>query len=254
MNNALKAFFLFFLLSSFITSCSTGQKVFSSTAKKRSVKFLMRQLEKNRIDYTWMGSRAKIKFNSEKQKASFVAVIRMQKDSLIWIKINKMNVEGFRIKITPERIEVLDRQKSIYTNKPFSFLNDEFGLELSFSELQELVIGNPILYQKQALISVIQNEQNILKTPESQKAILKIFMNPASFLVNEIRGSMNNNSLQIKYDDYLEIKTQQIPMKKEVEVDSEDIGIVDLKITFSKMILNEVQKVKFIVPDSYAHP
>lgn len=250
MSNGLKAF-LFLVVSTFFMSCSTSKKTVSTNVKKRSVKFLMRQLENNHIDYNWFGSRGKVKIVSEKRKATLSVVVRMQKDSLIWIKIKKLNIEGARIKITPERIEIIDRQESTYTRKPFSFLKDEFGLELSFSELQELLIGNPILHKDKMLISAIRDKQNVLKTPESKKTVLQIFMNPSSFLINEVRGSMNNNSINITYDEYEEIDTEQIPIVKEVEVDSEDLGIIQLKISFSKVVLNEVQKVGFNIPDSY---
>ncbi|BDS14788.1 DUF4292 domain-containing protein [Aureispira anguillae] len=250
MSNGLKML-LFVIISSFLIGCKTTETVSTAKAKKRSVKFLLRKLEQNHIDYTWFASRAKVKMDSEQQKATFSTLIRMQKDSLIWIKIKKMNIEGARVKITPQTIEILDRQESQYIKKPFSYLKNEFGLQLNFAELQELIVGNPILFQEETLLSVIREQQNVLKTPESEKNVLKLFMNPQSFLVNELRGSMDYNSIDIKYEDYQTIEQTQIPAVKNIEIDSKDAGIVQLKMTFSKMVLNEVQKVGFTVPDSY---
>ena len=223
----------------------------TGTPKNRSAKFLLRQLEKNHIDYTWFGANAKIKVDSEQEKASFAASIRMQKDSLIWIKLRKMNIEGARVRITPERIEIIDRQNGQYIQRPFSFLKDEYGLDVSFAQLQELIIGNPILWKKESLIAVIREKQNVLQTPHSQKTVLKIFMNPTTFLINSVRGSMNQNALSIDYSDYEILEQEQIPTKKTIEIDSEETGVVKLEMNFSKMSLNEVQKVGFRVPDNY---
>lgn len=250
MNKGLKSFLLLFI-SCLLIGCSASKTAVAPKAKKRSVKFLLRQLQQHHIDYTWFASRAKIKVDNKDQKATFSAVVRMQKDSLIWVKLKKMNIEGARILITPQTIEILNRQESQYIKKSFTYLKEEFGLELDFAELQELIVGNPILFQKQPLLSVIKDQQNVLKTPEQQKTVLNIFMHPSSFLMNELRGSMNYNSIDIKYQDYQLVEQEEIPLVKEVEIDSEDAGLVQLKMTFSKVILNEPQKVGFSIPDSY---
>ncbi|CAA6799366.1 MAG: Unknown protein [uncultured Aureispira sp.] len=245
-----KAVYFLLLLSSMIMSCRSTQLT-TGTPKNRSVNFLLRQLEKNHIDYTWFGANAKIKVDSEQEKASFAASIRMQKDSLIWIKIRKMNIEGARIKITPETIEILDRQNGLYTKKPFSFLKNEYGLEVSFAQLQALIIGNPILWDSQSLVSVLRKQQNVLQTPKAQKTVLKIFMDPNSFLINSVQGSMHQNALSIDYSAYETVEQEQIPTKKAIEIDSEETGWLGLNISFSKISLNEVQKVGFRVPDNY---
>lgn len=244
-------YFLFLLLlSSMIMSCRSTQLT-TGTPKNRSVKFLLRQLEKNHIDYTWFGTNAKIKVDSEQEKATFAASIRMQKDSLIWIKLRKMNIEGARVKITPETIEILDRQNGQYIKRPFSFLKNEYGLDVSFAQLQELIIGNPILWEEQSLVSVIRKQQNVLQTPNSQKTVLKIFMHPSSFLINSVQGSMNQNALSIDYSDYEILEQAQIPTKKMIKIDSKETGLVELEMSFSKLSLNEIQKVGFRVPDNY---
>ncbi len=243
-------FLCFLLFSTLLMSCRNTQFT-SKTAKNHSAKFLLRQLEKNHIDYTWFGTNAKIKVDSDQEKATFAASIRMQKDSLIWIKIRKMNIEGARVKITPEVIEILDRQNGQYIRRPFSFLKDEYGLEVSFSQLQDLLIGNPILWETQSLISVIRDQQNVLQTPSSQKKVLKIFMTPGSFLIQSVRGSLDKNALSIDYSDYEILEQEQIPSKKNVEIDSDETGIIKLDMSFSKMTINEVQKVGFRVPDNY---
>lgn len=244
-------YFLFLLLlSSMIMSCRSTQLT-TGTPKNRSVKFLLHQLEKNHIDYTWFGTNAKIKVDSEQEKATFAASIRMQKDSLIWIKLRKMNIEGARVKITPETIEILDRQNGQYIKRPFSFLKNEYGLDVSFAQLQELIIGNPILWEEQSLVSVIRKQQNVLQTPNSQKTVLKIFMHPSSFLINSVQGSMNQNALSIDYSDYEILEQAQIPTKKMIKIDSKETGLVELEMSFSKLSLNQIQKVGFRVPDNY---
>lgn len=250
MNNLLKSSCLF-CITVFLVSCIAPKLTTEVKAKKHTTAFLLEKLESNKIDYNWFGAKAKIRFESEKEKASFTALIRMKKDSLIWITLKKMNVEGARVQISPEFIEILDHQKYSYTKKPFRYLKDEFGLELSFQELQDLIVGNPILYEKESLISVVLENQNVLKTPESQKNVLKLFLNPSFFLLNELRGSMNNNSISIAYSDYEMINQEQIPATKDIYIDSDGVGHISLKMTLSSIVLDQSQKMNFEIPNSY---
>lgn len=242
---------LLLLASVFWWSCATTQSTSSPVAHKRSVKFLLEQLDSNHIDYTWFATKAKIKYDHKEQKATFTAIVRMQKDSLIWIALKKSSVEGARVRITPNSIEILDRQESTYTKKPFSYLKTEFGLDLTFVELQDLIVGNPILLANQNFVSTILEKKNVLQTPESQKTVLKIFLSPPNFLIHEIRASANNNAIGIQYSEYEVFQNQQIALHKEVNIDSEDIGIIGLKMSFSDIILDEAQKVGFEIPESY---
>lgn len=239
---------LLVLTSIFLWNCHTSQNLSHPPAQKRSIQFLKEKLDSNRIDYTWFATKAKIKYEDKKNKASFTAIIRMQKDSLIWIALKKTSIEGFRIRITPNNIEILDRQENTYTKKTFNYLKTEFGLDLTFPELQDLIIGNPILLGNQNLVSTIIEKKNVLQTPENQKNVLKIFLLPPDFLIHEIRASANNNAISITFSEYAEIQNQKIAISKTVEIDSEDIGIIHLQMNFSDIILNEVQKVGFEIP------
>lgn len=225
----------------------------SAHASKKPVKFLIKQLEKQQLQYEWFGCRAKVKVDSEKEDVVFSASLRMQKDSLIWVRIKKMSVEGARIKITPESIEILNRQESQYIKRPYSFIKEEYGLDISFAQLQEAILGNPILYQDRTFLSGVENNQLVLQTPPNQKEVLKLFMRAGDFLLEELRGSVEGSSLTINYTNYETIQEQPLATKKVVHIDSEEVGVVNIDLIFSGIVLNEVQKVSFVVPPSYEH-
>lgn len=225
----------------------------SARASKKPVKFLLNQLEKQQLQYQWFGCRAKVKVDSEKEDVVFSASLRMQKDSLIWVRIKKMSVEGARIRITPESIEILNRQESQYIKRPFSFIKEEYGLDISFSQLQEAILGNPILYQDRTFLSGVENNQLVLKTPPNQKEVLKLLMRAGDFLLEELRGSVEGSSLTINYLNYETIQEQPLATKKIIHIDSEEVGVVDIDLIFSGIVLDEVQKVSFVVPSSYEH-
>jgi hypothetical protein len=44
---------------------------------------------------------------------------------------------------------------------------------------------------------------------------------------------------------------QQIPALKDIHIDSKETGRIKVKMTFSKIIIDEVQKVGFSIPENY---
>lgn len=250
-----KLFLMFFGLALLqLVACKTPVGTDSTLRPtKKPAKFLLRQLEQQELNYEWFGCRAKIKVDSEERDVVFTASLRLQKDSLIWVRIKKMNVEGARIKITPESIEILNRQESQYIKRPYSFIKEEYGLDISFSQLQEVLLGNPILYKDKTLLSSVSENRLLLQTPPNQQEVLKLFLRGNDFLLEELRGSIEGSSLSIQYSDYEPIQEQKIATKKVVHIDSEEVGVVDIDLQFSGIVLDEVQKVSFTIPPSYEH-
>lgn len=93
---------------------------------------------------------AKIKveyFNSKGKQPGFVANVRMRKDSVIWISIsNDIGIEGFRVLINKDSIRVMDKLANTYQVKPLTSLQDIAQIPFSFTDIQELLVGNPVFF------------------------------------------------------------------------------------------------------------
>ncbi len=233
-----------------LSACKLSQNN-RTTTKPKSSAFLFKKLEKNKLTFDWFAGKAKVKFVDENQKFSATVNIRIQKDSLIWIRIKKMNIEGIRIRITPHNIEVLDRQNSTYIQKDFASIQRDFGLDLTFTQLQNILVGNPIWYQNQKIVAAIEEQKNVLRTPKQSKEVLKIFFEANSFLLTEIRGSKNHDAIIIEYQDYQKVEKQNFAFRQSISLNSEKKGLLEINLIYSKVELNIPQKVKFVIPDSY---
>ncbi|MCP4437422.1 MAG: DUF4292 domain-containing protein [Aureispira sp.] len=232
-------------------ACKTTDEFAIVKLKKRPAKFLLKKIEKNKIDYKWFAGKGKIKLKDKSNNITFATYIRMRKDSLIWIVARKMNIEGGRIQITPQKIEILDRQNKQYISKPFAALKTEYNLDLSFNELQEILIGNPVLYQEVEFSAGADHREHILNH-KTKKEQLRIGLYDKSFLISSFMVEKDRRFLEVDYSDYTPTATnQQIAHTKRLEVEAEETGSVSLKISLTKVELDVLQRTPFKVPDSY---
>jgi hypothetical protein len=250
MNSNKLTYLLLVILSCGMMACQSGKIATEGRFQKKGTTFLMEKIAENKVPFEWFGSKAKIKFRRGEEQLSATTAIRMRYDSIIWITIKKVNIEGARILITPNLIEVLDRQNSTYIRKPFSSLKEEYGVDINFLQLQELILGNAILYN-QELNAGVEGRRNVLRTPKNAKDVLKLFFKHETFLLHEMRISQNSDAVRIAYDDYQEVEGKKMAFRKSIEIDSETQGQAEMDLIFSKIELNIPQKVRFNVPDSY---
>ncbi|MDA3909847.1 MAG: DUF4292 domain-containing protein [Bacteroidales bacterium] len=67
--------------------------------------------------------------------------IRMYQDSLIWISVRSMSLEGMRAVITPDSVKYIDRINNKYYRGDYSFVAQMSPLLLDFYDVQNLLLG-----------------------------------------------------------------------------------------------------------------
>jgi hypothetical protein len=67
--------------------------------------------------------------------------IRMYQDSLIWISVRSMSLEGMRAVITPDSVKYIDRLNNKYYLGDYSFMAKMSPMQLDFHDVQNLLLG-----------------------------------------------------------------------------------------------------------------
>ncbi|HET8964338.1 MAG TPA: DUF4292 domain-containing protein, partial [Chitinophagales bacterium] len=81
---------------------------------------------------------------------SFTMALRMQKDSLIWMSLSKLGIEGARILITKDSVKFVNTIKGQYFIGDFAYLSRFLNTDLDFEVIQSLLIGNSITFYDDA--------------------------------------------------------------------------------------------------------
>ena len=122
--------------SLFLTSCKKELGLFRGNDKKFSV---------NDIEFDYMTSKAKFKFDNGRQKLTAAANFRVRQDSIIWVSIAPvLGVELARVVITPQGIRAIDKLKRDYYEYDFAKLSELYGFQITYELVESIALGNSL--------------------------------------------------------------------------------------------------------------
>jgi hypothetical protein len=81
-------------------------------------------------------------------KVSFGFKIRMVKDSIIWIQMKKLGLEGIRVLADHDSLAYIDRIHRTYTRKSWKQLQQELKAPVDFDLMQQIFTGNPPIFKQ----------------------------------------------------------------------------------------------------------
>lgn len=237
----------------FFIACRVSQTVANSDRPRRqNARFLVEQLQKRQLHYDWFVAKAKAKYEDKDNNVGFVVQLRQRRDSLIWLTAKKVSVEGARVRISPQKMEILDRQNNEYIQKPFSALASEFKIPLAFGELQEILVGNAIYLDKIDFKSSIDSNQYRLDG-QYQQIHLSLWLNAQTYAIEKIDAVQGNRTITALLEDYqpVEGSTNVLPHTIDITATTPESGTVRLKLSYQKIDLTAPENVNFEIPEHY---
>jgi len=236
-----------------LTACKTVHKTKTRVdGEKLSTAKLFERLQQPDINYTWFFAKAKLQIVDSKNDNTLSAVIRMKKDSVIWVSLNALlGIEVSRILITPDSVKLIDRFNKRAYIKPFAYVQQITGMpQLSFSLLQSIILGNDKHMDfKNALIE--QNDSNYqIRTTENQIQNI-IWVNALNFTLakKQLTNKVINQSYEMNYADYRLLADKLFSYKRKIKLEAKETFTI--AIEYQKVTLEEPQKFNFTIPEKY---
>jgi len=249
-------------------SCRSTKKIQTAISKKDSVassinsksdsvlfiRDLYGRISANTIQFNTFSAKVKVNFEgSDGKKSDFNAFIRLQRDSLMWISINAvLGIEAFRVMITPDSVKVLNKLDKVVQLRSLNYLQEVTKIPLTFSDLQKLIIGNP-MYLDSNIVSYKKEPQSIslISIGELFKHLLTI-SNTDYHLEHSKLDDVDNiraRTADITYGKYETKNGIRFSTIRKVTV-SEKTRL-DIDLDFKQFDFNEVLNFPFSVPRNY---
>jgi len=227
------------------------------SSRNDSIKFMKdiyHAVDKNRIDFQTFSGKVKVDFEgSDGKKNDFNAFIRLRKDSVLWVSVNALlGIEAFRVLITPDSVWVLNKLDKVVQLRSVSYLKEITKLPLTFKELQDLIVGNPIYFDS-SITSYKQdnNALSVLYIGEVFKHLLTV--NPENKVVQHSKlddvDPVRARTADISYGDYETRDGKPFSTFRKITVSEK--SKLDIEMKFKQFDFNVPLNFPFGIPKNY---
>ena len=145
-----------------------------------------------KLNYNWISYRANADISNIDQKNLNLFVVN-RKDSIIYITVSKLGLEGGRFVLTPDSVKFLNHVNSNYYVGNYSILEQLIGIKANFYTIQSLLVGKDIPENIQSLIRASYGNFTII---DSQQ-----FFQQANFVISKEDLRLNITVKSIKLNE-----------------------------------------------------
>ena len=210
------------------------------------------RVSKNMPEFEYLSIKAKSSVVVKENSQNFTMILKMRKDSFIWASISGFGFEAVRALITPDSVIVLDRIERKYYQESITYLNSLLGLEVSLSQLQNILIGMP------PIMDVPYRNNNHTEYHGHLKAVdgylQSILLINSQFLISRslTEHLATNDVLDMHYMNYNRIKGfGNIPDDVQAKVSSEGNEIVEINLHYTSVNTDKFDKLPISIPKNY---
>jgi hypothetical protein len=249
-------------------SCRSTRKITTAIAKKdtvsntvdakadsiRFIKEFTAKYKENYLDFKTFTSKLDIDYKDNTNKSYDVnAVLRMYKDSVIWISANAiLGIEAIRVMVTKDSVKILDKLNKTYTERSLDYLQDMTALPLDIHTLQDMIIGNAIFldsnivsYSKGVnsvtLLSIGQWFKNLISVSEQEHYLQRTKLDDVDIT--------HNRTADLVYTDYETKKGKPFSTKRKISIS--EVKKLDIKLDFKQYDFNGEVSFPFSIPKNF---
>ena len=215
----------------------------------------LKSLEKNKIDFKTFSAKVKVEYQDRNGKQPDVnAFIRLYKDSILWVSVSAtfLNIEAFRILIKPDTIIILNKIEKTIEYHPFSYIESVAHIPLTFSILQDVLVGNPI-YVGDSIVTYRQTENHVLIGTVGNffKNLLTISADNKLLQKSKLDDISlgKNRTADLVYDNYEQNNDVSFATYREITVAEKTK--VDIRLTYKQYEFNKELSFPFNIPRNY---
>jgi hypothetical protein len=218
------------------------------------IKDIIQQMNASQINFKTFSAKVDVDYrDADGKKYDLNAVIRMQKDSLIWVSVNAaLGIEVMRMIVTKDSVKLLDKLDKVYTIRRIDYLQEVTSLPLSLSTLQDLIIGNPVFVDRNVvsysagagsitLLSIGEWFKNLLVINATDKKVLRSKLDDVDI--------SRHRTADLTYTDYEDKRGALFSTRRNITVVEKKK--LDIRLNFKQYSFNDPVTFPFSVPKNY---
>lgn len=215
-------------------------------------------------DWTFLSTKINTKFSSREQKQSFKTTLKMRRDSLINATITFASIPIINAVISPDTLKVVNKKDKCFIIENVTFLKQKFDLPFEFSQLEELILGLPLAWDKNSKYHQLDDgyfyvlsshKKRFLGRRDNrseQEIMIRYFLSPGTFELAQVLvdSPEDTTSIRINYFDRYQDAGFPLPQRTEILIfTARDTIAVELK--FQKPEMEKEKSIFLTIPENY---
>ncbi|QJP33707.1 DUF4292 domain-containing protein [Nonlabens sp. Ci31] len=233
-----------------LAGCASTQRAANNataTAKKSKV---VKAHEAARTDFKTMNSRLSVSYDNSKTTRSFTVNLRMEKGKQIWMSAGLFGITAAKVYITPDRVQLYEKLNKRAFDGDFSLISDFLGEEITFEQLEDLLLGQAVEPLENKNFTIVNNEYQF-----QQVAVMtKMFnLRPTDFKVSEqsISKPSEGSFLKVNYPEYQIVDGRVIPSEIKIDAHQGD-RISKVEMELKSVDFDQEMTFPFNMPSGYS--
>jgi hypothetical protein len=234
-------------------SCKSARSVVTKgeVNDKLSARQLIKENSKQDARFKTLQAKVKIDIIQDLKESSYTVNLRMERDKTIWISAT---LGLARAMITPDSVKFYDKINNQYFDGNYELLSNLLGVDLDFTKVQSLLIGEALFNLKDDNYIISTNDASYILQPKNQNALLELFLlfNPSHFKMDsqQLLQPLKKRFLQIDYLNYQEVDKEIVPQNLKIIAveDNEELNVI---MEYKSVSINEDVRFPFRIPSGF---
>ena len=249
-----------FILLFFVLGCGSKknkiqfpEQSFNSEIKKTPTDSNIKIKDLNYIDFINLSFSGNSNLEYNNVDYGFDLIFRFKKNEKILIS-GSLFLPIFKVLIDQNKISGYQKFDKTFFDVNYDEIYNKLGINLGFNEIENLLLGNPILdLNKSENFKIYQNEKNMLiYSMEKENVIYNMTFDPKSnkLLSQEITQLKLNRYLKIYYNSFQKLNGFDLPSLIGILI-NDGKNLIKLTISNQSREINNELSFPFKIPNNY---
>jgi hypothetical protein len=166
-------------------------------------------------NFNYWSSKGKLYFKNERSEQNASFDLRMKKDSLIWLSVRVLSIEGLRVMITTDSLLIIDKVNRDQVALGLDSVSRGLGIRVDFALAQAALVGNlPFVLPDTAQLQPLEPDQLLAQHQQDQVAFMAYLNRLTSKLVRlQATAARSGNRVEANYAAFAEADGVLLPFQ-----------------------------------------
>lgn len=206
---------------------------------------------------TFLSTKIDTKYSDNKQNINFKTSLKINKDTAVHALISFAGIPIITAMVTQDTVKISNKKDKCYIIQNMEFFEAQFGVNFSYSNLEELLLGRPLNFNKNTTYFLIEDPYNYIistqkdKTDQGKLLISYHLSRDMKQLKRvEVTSFKDEVTISVEYPEY-HIGTNFNAPKQINAIITSPKNEISLSMAYDKVEIDVPKEMIIVIPDSY---